>query len=650
MSRSVPMTANFPGLVKLLAQHLYPEKAVFLREMIQNAHDSLVRRLDREPGHCGRIDVIADPARQTITFADNGTGMTADEVVRFLTVIGESGTDEYRRKMNAEGRSGVEQMIGQFGIGLLSGFLVADRITVETRSMSGAPAVRWTYEGDTTSSLADADLPDLTAGTRVALRIKGECRHFLQPDALQENIVRFADFLPFPIHLNHGPASVNLQQAPWHRTWPVDELREREYTRFVQRRFRETPLEVVPVDLVEPVPAHGVLFITDRRVAEAGTVGTVDLYNRRMFVREGEPHLLPPWARFVRGTIDSPALALTASRSDVQRDTPAFESLRTALAALLLAHLHRLAETAPRRFQKLVRWHHTHVRAMAVAHEEFFRAVAHLIPFETDTAHRAEGLLTLPEICARQRPDPATGAIPLWYFTEAGAGAQFQEMCGARGLVVVDASWPWDEEFLQKYATAFPGRIELRKLDADGGAALFDPADARESERFARLLAELDRLLRDAGGDRPVRAVAERFHPTDLPAVVTSADPSDTRRKLEEMTTHPLFGEGLSAYARELAGELPQQPVLLHVNVLNPLAQRLADAAGDPEIHPWLLALYNNGMLYSSQFHSARNLRTLYGQTVRLLDQALDQRAERARLTRELDATRSRLARFEARP
>ncbi len=635
---NVKMTANFPGLVKLLAEHLYPERSVFLREMVQNAHDSLVRRRVAEPGHTGRIDILVDEARGTITFLDDGTGMTADEVVRYLTVLGESGTDECRKRMAAEGRHGVEDMIGQFGIGLLSGFLVADRITVDTRSRAGAGPVRWTYDGGADSALEELAECDLGIGTRVVLRIRPEYRHFLQAQVVHDGLVRHAEFLPVPVHLNRGPDPINVMHAPWHRAFPIDELRVREYTRFVQRRFDDTPLEVIPIDIASPARVQGVLYISDRRIPDASTAGALDLYCKRMYVRGGDSTVLPPWAKFVRGVIDSPDLSITASRSDVQRESATFRSIQDSLAALLLGHLRDLATRDPQHFQKVMRWHHYHVRGAAVEHDEFFRAVADLVPFETSDG-RDGGLLDLRRYLARQAAD-TSGRRPIYYFTELGAAAQFNEMCRARSIVVIDASYTFDEPFLKKYAESRPDQVELRLLDGGGGAWLFDAADERESARFGALVREYHRLL-NQDGKRAVRATAERFFPTDLPAVVTLAERGEVRRRLADFREHPIFGAGMAEFAAEAAQAIETEPLVLHINVQNPLAHRLAAAVGGDGLEPLLIALYNNAMLLSNQLQSERNLKALYHQTVRLVESALDAREERARFERDLERERT---------
>jgi len=502
----LPMTVNFPRLVKLLAEHLYPERGVFVREMIQNAHDSLCRRRAVEPGHRARIDVLT--GARTLTFADNGTGLTPDEVRRYLTVFGQSGTDEVRQAMARDGRRGLEEMIGQFGIGLLSGFLVADRIVVETRSVKGTSACRWTYDGGSVSTLEEPIAWEGGAGTRVILMMSRAADAALP---VRDLVVRYADFLPVAIHVDGSPEPVNAIDAPWHRAHSVEEARMRDYGRFLGRRFSDVPLELVPVDVASPYRVQGVLYISDRRIPDAASGGAVDVYCKRMLVAAGDTGVLPPWASFVRGVIDSPDITITASRCAVQRGTRETEGIRAILSRALLEHLEALAGRDPALFGRILRWHHYHVRRMALEHDEFFDAIAHLVPFECNRG--ADGLMNLETYLA-------DGRATVHYFTEFGAAAQYNELCGARDLVVLNASYAHDEAFLKKFAARRPG-VALRRLS---DPLLFEPvADASKYGALCRELAAAVESLAGLNAGNPlIERLAAAVPADDLAGVLVA--------------------------------------------------------------------------------------------------------------------------------
>jgi molecular chaperone HtpG len=196
---------HLPGLLKVLAEHLYADKHVAIRELIQNAHDSCLRRavegkdLDYQP----RLDVFIDPARQMLTIGDNGCGLTAAEIDRYLATIGRSYTRELRERLAVMSHQHASELIGQFGFGFLSAFLIASEVVLVTRSVKGDGALRWRSTGDESYSLEPAERTE--AGTTIQLRVKPGAAFVLQETLLVETIQKYADFLPIPIHVNGSP-------------------------------------------------------------------------------------------------------------------------------------------------------------------------------------------------------------------------------------------------------------------------------------------------------------------------------------------------------------------------------------------------------------------------------------------------------------
>lgn len=186
----------FKGLVRVLAKSLYPEPDVFVRELLQNAHDSIqFRRLD-EPELRGEIRVDVDEAARTLSFSDNGAGMDQREIEDFLSVIGSTGTGS--RAQELASRAVAVATIGQFGIGLLSAFVVAERIDVYTRKPGAARAWRWTNHGGEDYDLAALPVDGQPPGTRVAVTLAPNQTAFLDGRRIRQIVRRYADLLPFP--------------------------------------------------------------------------------------------------------------------------------------------------------------------------------------------------------------------------------------------------------------------------------------------------------------------------------------------------------------------------------------------------------------------------------------------------------------------
>ena len=371
--RTAEFQIDLQGLIKLLAQNLYTESDVFVREMLQNAHDSIKQRkeLQLENAPEGNVRVKIDREAATISFIDNGAGMTENEIQEYLSTIGRSGTESFRQELIEKGRSAHVSLIGQFGIGLLSAFIVADKIVVETRSWKPKnPAWHWQSEGEKTYTLEPGNRKE--PGTTVTLHINDSYRDMLNTADLREAIVKYADFLPMPIRLNEEQSLINTINAPWHRDYSQKPRAEIiDLTALLVRRFPDTPLSVMPIHIRTPYPVDGVLYISDFGTLDSSPIGLVDIYQSRMFVMQANRDILPPWARFVRGIIDSPALTLTASRDAVKQDSIQ-KAIRESLETVIIDHLVQLSQEQPVQFARICQWHHYDFKGMALNYEIFF--------------------------------------------------------------------------------------------------------------------------------------------------------------------------------------------------------------------------------------------------------------------------------------
>ncbi len=248
----------------------------------------------------------------------------------------------------------------------------------------------------------------------------------LNPIELRKAIKKYADFIPYQIFLNDEIAPTNVVNAPWHLTFANEYERLHEYFSFADKRFTDYILEIIPVELKVPYQVNGVLFISDRHVPDVNTTGMLDIYQSRMFVTNNNRDMLPPWAKFVRGLIDSPALNLTASRDAIQLNTIARE-IREALGMVVIEHLIQMAKNSPKRFEDIMEWHSYHIKGMAITYDSFFDAIADLVPFETN-----RGKMNLQRY-GEESPH-LTNDIQrdIFYFSESGSAAQYYMLCDAK--------------------------------------------------------------------------------------------------------------------------------------------------------------------------------------------------------------------------
>lgn len=654
------------GLITLLAQNLYAEPDVFLREMLQNAHDSISKRreLAARRGESqvpdGEIRIVIDAEAHTLAIIDNGSGLTELEIHDYLATIGRSGTDELRQRLRSsnEVRDTAVQLIGQFGIGLLSAFIVADEVQVLTRA-PGHAAYRWVSTGSRSYTVESAKKIEI--GTMVTLRIGPKKLRYLEPERIVRIVRTYADFLGVPVYLQGDRANkfvdtpMNAVNAPWHDADVVArdaETRQRAAVRYWETRFPgEVTLDVRPlaeafsyVDPEQPdTPftgvVHGVLAITDRHVPDVNSRGTVDLYVSRMFICAGHRDVLPPWARFIQGVIECEQLTPNAARDNVVRNA-ALQAVQQTLGRVIIDWLSALSQDDSDRFARIMRWHSYHILGMSVqdAHGEFFRAVADLVPLQSD-----RGTITIPAYLqatrdavsanlaasANANADAGRGPAPVYYITEVGSARQYYMLCAARGLCVFDCAEPFAERFLTRYAATWPERIELCRLDLASSEAIFEPLSDADSQRFANLVSAVERLFADGS----VTARAERFAPIEVPAVITEARDAKSRRQMAGLIENPT----VPAFLRDMVTDFlsdRRDPVTLHLNADNPTVIRLCDNDLEQEVARLsLLTLYNNAMMLSARTLSADATRVMFDQYNRLIELLLQQRTQLAEVS-----------------
>ncbi len=592
-SETFPISLHVPGILRLLSEHLYSDPKVALRELIQNAYDSCQRRSIEDPGadsYIPRIDLTLDSATRVLVISDNGSGLTRQEIHDYLSTVGRGYTAELRERLQFGGRDEALALIGQFGLGLLSAFIVADQIELITRSYQpDEPAWRWTSTGEETYRIAPAERTAPGSTFVLDLKLAGE---FLLNEDLVRRIVRaYADFLEVPIYLNGGVEPVNAIHAPWH-LYAGNEA----YKAFIAERYgAHQPLAVLPLrDHIELVthadgstdevvtPLAGVLFVPMGSIISVREYGDVAVYIRRMFITEEERELLPRWAKFVRGVVDCPVLHPTVSREQVRRDE-AFYRMQTAIEEQLLGHFQYLAEHEPAVWRNIIIAHSDLIKAWALESRTFFDVVSDLVTFET-----SRGRLTLQEYLA------ASGGI-IYYFIEERGSTQEKMLYEARGLVVIDASGFVEEAFLHAYVRAHPG-VEIRQLEP-GASFVFT-----EVIRPGREWEAITRYYNEQG----ISTRIVQFDPGSIPALLIYPPGSDhvaeARAALEGGDiTGPIAGL-VEEYLRMRDPQRTATQGILHLNAANSLIKRLLRLSPEHESFTAALEIiYHNARFFAGR-------------------------------------------------
>lgn len=549
---------HMPGLLRLLGESLYSTPRVAYRELVQNAHDACVRRrIETGRAEASRIDVLFEQERdrKVVVLRDDGAGLDREEIEAFLATVGRGKTAELRRMLE-DGALGAE-LIGQFGVGLLAAFLVADRVEVVTRrhDLAAEEGLRWVCEGQQTYRIE----PRVVArvGTEVRLRIRVETPELGAPAFIREVIGEYARFLEVPIFVAGSPAPVNARLPPWCASTHEGQARMSYDELAAEASGGDTPLAVVrlrPFDdpSLGRVALEGALLLPSSSFASLAEHGEAAVFIRRMMVTPSERELLPRWARFVRGLVDCPALSPTASREQVRRDA-AFTAVQRAIEDQLLEGIRELARDRPEAWAAVVHAHEHLLKTWAATTRRLFDAVADVIEFDT-----TRGRMALPAYL-----EISGGTL---YYFDRGEAARAVELLGeSASRPVIDARGGGNILFLQTYAEARDVPIVR---DPSREASMFEPvrrpsaALSRLAERFA------------APG---IKVRLSRFEPREAPAILVAPPGAEFAERARAAAKNERMPSGmrkiLGDRAEALAGD-----ATLHLNVASPLVQRLAEA------------------------------------------------------------------------
>ena len=551
---------HLPGLLKVLAEHLYSDRNVGVRELIQNAVDSCTRRqIQTQDGHYQpRIELEVDGKAGTLYISDNGSGLNREEIHQFLSTIGRGYTRVLREDLALLSPEDAGQLIGQFGLGFLSAFLLASKVEVVTRSIDGSGALRWRSCGDENYEVEDAEreLP----GTTVVMTLKTQARYLLDQDIAAESIIKFADFLPVPIYWRGEMTALNRTQPPW-----LDQNPSHEIESYIVDRFgiqSGDPLIVIPLENW-PVPAGqeqitvpmtGFLFIPSNSVASIKEFGDLSVYIRRMFICDNERKLLPTWAKFVRGVIECPMLQPTASREDLHQDE-SFEFVRQALEQQLLHALSELAKNEAAVWQQILLAHSDVIMGWVVKEPSFFEAVADELTVQTSRGRQ------------RMSEYLKQSGNRIYLVSKQFGSMQAQLLAEGRDVPVIDATWFAVKPFLEQYAQRCSPELELVELDSDVRGLLSPISDIR----FQSFVDEMQR--------RSITSKVSQFDPPAVPALMVYPENAkflkDTRDALEQNEIPDGLAGLVGGYMDSHASEIEDASGTLHVNASSTLVQDL---------------------------------------------------------------------------
>ena len=585
-------------LLNLMIHSLYSNKEIYLRELISNASDACDKlrfeALSDEALYQGdsdlKIRVTFDKDKRTITVSDNGIGMSRDEVIDNIGTIAKSGTRQFFEALTGDQRKDLE-LIGQFGVGFYSAFIVADEVTLTTRR-AGAPAeeaVRWTSNGEGSYTLEAVEKDG--RGTQVTLHLREGEDEFLEGYRLRSIISRYSDHIGLPIEmasLEEGKQdefeAVNDASALWKR--PRRDISEQEYKEFykhVAHDFGE-PLawthnqvegtQSYTTLLYIPKQAPFDLWDRDRRHG-------IKLYVRRVFIMDDAEHLMPQYLRFIRGLVDSDDLPLNVSREILQQNR-FIDSIKTASVKKILGMLETMAKDEPEKYAEF--WAQFGQVLKEGPAEDYANRerIAGLLRFASTYSGAAEQNVSLQDYSARMKPEQDK----IYYVTAdsfaAASNSPHLEMFRKKGIEVLllhDRVDEWLVSHLtewgdKKLVSVAKGDLDLGKLQDEQ-----EQEAARQSEDENKdLVAKMQEALEDL-----VSEVRISHRLTDSPSCLVQGE--------HEMAMH------MQRLMKQAGHDVPLSKPNLEINPEHALVKRLRDEQDDERFAAWSRLLFEQAML-----------------------------------------------------
>ena len=574
MAKQGNIRISSENMMPIIKKWLYSDKDIFLREIVANAVDAITKfkkladlgeaKAD-EGEYCVKVSVDKDSG--TLTVEDNGIGMTEDEVEKYITQIAFSGAADFLEKYEKAGGEGI---IGHFGLGFYSAYMVSENIEIFTKSYrEDAAGVHWESDGESTYTIEECDKAD--RGTRIVMHIAKEEKEFLEEGVIRGLIEKYCAFMPYPIYLNFAGKDdkpVNDTQ-PLYLKAPKD-CTEEEYKDFYRKTFHDyhDPLFWIHLNMDYPFRLRGILYFPKVKSKVELERGKVKLYCNQVFIADNIKEVIPEYLLLLNGVIDCPDIPLNVSRSFLQNDRQV-QKISKHITKKVSDKLTGLYKTDREKFESCWNDISVFIKLGCIKDEDFYSRVKDCILFKDidgkystlaefiggekaeDKAETAEG----EQAGQKEEKSEETPKEPttVYYVSDEVGQAQYISMFRAAGLNAIVCDTLVDPHFLSYLEYKETGKYRFLRIDADVDAAL----KAGESN------ADEDKALVDAFkaalNNTTIAVKAEKFKSAEIPAIVNVSEMS--RR----------FGEMNAFYG--LAGADADRDMTLVINTANPVLQ-----------------------------------------------------------------------------
>ncbi|WP_336700049.1 molecular chaperone HtpG [Pantoea dispersa] len=585
-------------LLHLMIHSLYSNKEIFLRELISNASDAAdklrFRALSTPDLYEGdgdlRVRISVDKEKRTLTLSDNGIGMRRDEVIENLGTIAKSGTKAFLESMGSD-QAKDSQLIGQFGVGFYSAFIVADKVTVRTRA-AGAKAdegVFWESAGEGEYTLAEIEKAD--RGTEITLHFREGEDDFLDAWRVRNVISKYSDHIALPVEIETKDEEndtvtwdkINKAQALWTRN--KGEISDEEYNEFYKHIAHDfSDPAIWSHNRVEGKQEYtSLLYIPSRAPFDMWNRDSkhgLKLYVQRVFIMDDAEQFMPNYLRFVRGLIDSSDLPLNVSR-EILQDSRVTQSLRAALTKRSLQMLEKLAKDDAEKYQQFWKEFGLVLKEGPAEDHANQEAIAKLLRFATTQSEGAAQTVSLEDYVSRM----VEGQEKIYYITAdsyaAAKSSPHLELFRKKGIEVLLLSDRIDE-WMMSYLTEFDGKAFQSVSKADESLSKLADEETEAQKEAEKALEPFVDRVKTLLGER-VKEVRLTHRLTDTPAIVTT--------DANEMTTQ------MAKLFAAAGQDVPEVKYIFEINPEHTLVKRVADTQDEARFAEWVELLLDQALL-----------------------------------------------------
>lgn len=533
MNKQGKIKISSENMMPIIKKWLYSDKDIFLREIVANGVDAITKHKKlvdmgeaQKDEKAYKLTVSVDETAKTLTVEDNGIGMTAEEVEKYITQIAFSGAEDFLQKYEKASGDGI---IGHFGLGFYSAYMVSENVEIYTKSYKDEPAVKWESDGNSTYKLSETDKPE--RGTKIVMHIAEGEEEFLKEYRIRELLRKYCSFMPFDIYLN--PKGDDTDK-PINNTAPLylkdpKECTDEEYKNFYRDTFMDfnEPLFWIHLNMEYPFRLKGILYFPQVKKQQVQLEkGQVKLYCNQVFIADNIKEVIPEFLMLLNGVIDCPDIPLNVSRSFLQNDKQV-QKISKHIIKKVADKLTSLFKTDREHYEKCWKDISTFIKFGCLKEEEFYEKVKDILIFKNLNGEYKPVNDFLGEEISEE--DAKNGVQPkaVYYVSDEAQQAQYIAMFKDAGLDAIMCDTLIDPHFISYIEYKNPKKCRFVRIDADIDGVLKSGETVGEDEQKELIEAFKKHLV-----NQEINVKAERFKSGKIPAVVNV---EEFMRRMSEM-------------------------------------------------------------------------------------------------------------------